>query len=462
MADDAIHIETTGLPIETVVERVLAIGGGQDRLRSYPPPPTSTSDRYDAARMTRPRKRLLVADRRGGRAAVGGLRGRAGLLRSRRLRGPRRRHAGAGAFRGRTRGRGRHRRGLTIPWRGGELRARTYTPADITGRPILLVPGVHAAGIAEPRLINFATEIAATGHPVVTAELPDLDAVPDHAAHDRHDRGRGEMARPSGPARPDMKPGLMGISFGGGLVGGRRLAARRAGSDGRCRSAATAICRGPCAICAPACWPTARPARRTTTASSSSCSASPTRWCPPDQVEPLRQGILAFLNASHLYMVDKPRAALEFERARTLSDDPARAGAHVHGLGEQPRRRASRAGAAAPRRVTRRRPRAVARRAIRRRRRRSTCCTAPTTTSSRRRSPRCWPPTSARRGGRVTQLSTPLITHAEVDHAPGAGETWRLIRFWAGRSVVSGLLAQLRELARRQIAELAGPDLARR
>ena len=46
---------------------------------------------------------------------------------------------------------------LTIPWRDGELRARTYTPADITGRPILLVPGVHAAGIAEPRLIAFAT-----------------------------------------------------------------------------------------------------------------------------------------------------------------------------------------------------------------------------------------------------------------------------------------------------------------
>ena len=36
------------------------------------------------------------------------------------------------------------------------------------------------------------------------------------------------------------------------------------------------------------------------------------------------------------------------------------------------------------------------------------------------------------RGGRVTLLSTPLLSHAEVDHAPGAGETWRLIRFWAG------------------------------
>jgi hypothetical protein len=32
----------------------------------------------------------------------------------------------------------------------------------------------------------------------------------------------------------------------------------------------------------------------------------------------------------------------------------------------------------------------------------------------------------------VTQLSTPLITHAEVDHPPEIGEVWRLVRFWAG------------------------------
>src|SRR5262245_14508078 len=63
---------------------------------------------------------------------------------------------------------------VSIPWRGGELRGRRYLPADVSGRPILLVPGVHAAGIEEPRLINFAKEIAATGHPVTTAELPDL------------------------------------------------------------------------------------------------------------------------------------------------------------------------------------------------------------------------------------------------------------------------------------------------
>src|SRR5215204_4125979 len=54
-------------------------------------------------------------------------------------------------------------RELRIPWRGGALRGRMYVPAARSGRTILLVPGVHAAGIDEPRLVGFAREIAGTG-----------------------------------------------------------------------------------------------------------------------------------------------------------------------------------------------------------------------------------------------------------------------------------------------------------
>jgi hypothetical protein len=39
---------------------------------------------------------------------------------------------------------------------------------------------------------------------------------------------------------------------------------------------------------------------------------------PPEQVEPLRQGILTFLTASSLDMIDKKRAEVEFARAREL------------------------------------------------------------------------------------------------------------------------------------------------
>src|SRR5205823_3129778 len=63
---------------------------------------------------------------------------------------------------------------LQVPWRAGVLRARGYRPSRESGRGILLVPGVHAAGIDEPRLIGFARDIAAMGHPVLTVEPSDL------------------------------------------------------------------------------------------------------------------------------------------------------------------------------------------------------------------------------------------------------------------------------------------------
>src|SRR6187549_3296004 len=62
----------------------------------------------------------------------------------------------------------------STPWRGGTLRSRAYRPATQTGRAILLVPGVHAAGIDEPRLVGFARDLASMGHPVLTVELQDL------------------------------------------------------------------------------------------------------------------------------------------------------------------------------------------------------------------------------------------------------------------------------------------------
>jgi dienelactone hydrolase len=51
------------------------------------------------------------------------------------------------------------------------------------------------------------------------------------------------------------------------------------------------------------------------------------RVVPPEQVVPLRHAILRFLQASHLDMVDKARAQVEFAASRTLAGalpDPAR------------------------------------------------------------------------------------------------------------------------------------------
>src|SRR5262245_14663438 len=41
---------------------------------------------------------------------------------------------------------------LTIPSRSGALPARRYLPQGSPGRVFLLVPGVHASGVDEPRL----------------------------------------------------------------------------------------------------------------------------------------------------------------------------------------------------------------------------------------------------------------------------------------------------------------------
>src|SRR5262245_30496799 len=40
-------------------------------------------------------------------------------------------------------------RSLTVPWRGGQLKARLYRPRGGSTRAMLLTPGVHASGIDE-------------------------------------------------------------------------------------------------------------------------------------------------------------------------------------------------------------------------------------------------------------------------------------------------------------------------
>ena len=321
---------------------------------------------------------------------------------------------------------------VRVPWRDGQLRGRTYVPANISGRPILLVPGVHAAGIDEPRLINFAREIAATGHPVVTAELTDLthyritprttDMIEDAADWTGHYWTRL-------PAR-DRAAGIMGISFGGGLsiVAASRMGARIGwvlsfGGHGDLPRTLRYLCTGTLAD------GRVRPPHDYGVVIILLGVAE--RVVPAEQVEPLRRGILAFLNASHLDMVDKPRAALEFERAKQIAatlPEPART--FMAWVNE---RDVGKLGPALLPHVA---------------------ALGGDLALSPARNPAPSAPVYLlhgvddnvipaaesemlagdlrARGGHVTQLSTPLITHAEVDHPPAFREIWRLVRFWAG------------------------------
>jgi dienelactone hydrolase len=108
-------------------------------------------------------------------------------------------------------------RETAIPTPHGSLRARVYTPAARSRRAVLLVSGLHVAGIDEPRLTRLARELAASGLIVVTPDIPELskfEITPEIT--DSIERSAGWLATESGLAA-DGHVGMLGISFSGGL-----------------------------------------------------------------------------------------------------------------------------------------------------------------------------------------------------------------------------------------------------
>jgi dienelactone hydrolase len=216
-----------------------------------------------------------------------------------------------------------------VPWRGGTLDGRWYLPADRSERPVLVVPGVHAGGIDEPRLVTFARDLASMGHPVLTAALPDLmqyrlttrttDMIED-AVRWLADRGEHGVG--------DGRVGIVGISFAGGLsiVAAARPAVRERvafvlsfGGHGDLPRTLRYLCTGA--------LPSGEQRPPHDYGVAIILLGVADRVVPTEQVEPLRRAILAFLEASHLDMVDKRRAQIAFEHARSLESalaQPAR------------------------------------------------------------------------------------------------------------------------------------------
>jgi dienelactone hydrolase len=315
---------------------------------------------------------------------------------------------------------------LTVPWRGGSLPARLYRATTSSARPILLVPGVHAAGVDEPRLDGFARNLAAMGHPVLSVGLPDLArySITPRTTDMIEDAARWWSNPPGGTPQ---SIGIIGISFGGGLaiVAASRLRdvawVLSFGGHGDLPRTLRYLCTG--------IQPdgTRRPPHDYGVVIILLGVAE--RLVPPEQVEPLRSAILEFLHASHLDMYDKPKAAAAFEHARTLAQqlaEPARTLMgyvntrdvehlgpillpHVSALGGDP--------ALSPERSPR--PNAPVHllhgmddNVI------------PAVESTRLAAD------LARRGADTHVLVTPLITHAEVDRPPTFTEIWNLVRFW--------------------------------
>ena len=321
-----------------------------------------------------------------------------------------------------------------IPWRGGQLRAPALPAArDWAGR-LLLVPGVHASGIDEPRLVGFARDLAVDRTSGRHRGALRPHALPVTAAHHRHDRGRRALADPRSPAcTADGRIGMMGISFAGGLsivAAGRPACAIAWRSCSR--SAVTATCRARCTISAPASQPDGKHRPPHDYGVAIILLGVADQVVPAEQAPAAAQAILSFLEASRLDMVDKAAGRDASSRARgrwpTALPEPSRTlmayvnNRDVAHLGPDP--------AAAPGRA-RRRPGAVARSHAPPPSAPSTCCTASTTTSSRRSSRRCSRGRCASAASTVHFLATPLITHAEVDRAARCRRPGR----WCGSGV---------------------------
>ncbi|MCP3101848.1 hypothetical protein LZ198_23505 [Myxococcus sp. K15C18031901] len=208
---------------------------------------------------------------------------------------------------------------LRIPTRHGEVRARQYLPRVPRGRAVVLTSGVHADGIDEPRLVKLASDLATGGQPVITPEPPDLlryeitPRLPDII----EDAALWTSRQPA--LAPDGKVDLFGISFSGGLsvvAAGRPAlkdkvaSALSFGGHGDLPRVLTFLCTG------------MLPDGRHLTPHDYGVVVIllnvADRLVPPEQVEPLREGIRTFLRASHLTLTDARLAEETFARARTL------------------------------------------------------------------------------------------------------------------------------------------------
>jgi fermentation-respiration switch protein FrsA (DUF1100 family) len=212
---------------------------------------------------------------------------------------------------------------VDLPGRTGSTRARVYAPLRTAHQTVLLVSGLHPAGIDEPRLVTLARRLAEANVIVVTPDIQELsrfEVTP--VVTDRIEAAARWLATESGLA-PTGRIGLMGISFSGGLA---VVAAGRAslrdhllyvfsfGGHDDLRRVLEYFCTGregdamAQGLLAPHDYGVAIVLLNVAE-----------HLVPPHQVEPLRAAVWRFLYASYLDRIDKPRAEREFAALRDLA-----------------------------------------------------------------------------------------------------------------------------------------------
>ncbi len=323
-----------------------------------------------------------------------------------------------------------------VPTRYGDVPARFYQPSGRVTRTVMLVPGIHSMGIDEPRLKALAYDLAGTGVRAMTLALPDLQRyrITARSTDVLEDAVTWMAAQPA--LAPDGHVGMIGISFAGGLsiVAAGRASIRDKvafvvsfGGHGDLTRVVHYLCTGEAPQMEGI---TTHPPHDYGVAVLLYGLAD--RMVPPEQVEPLSEGIRTFLLASQLTLVDMDRANAMFQKARdmvkTLPEPAATLLTYVNErnvkqLGPALLPHLGNLAADAPSASPQRAPDVP---------------TAPVYLLHGDGDTVIPTVESAilgryleDKGANVHMLISGLITHAEVDRAATASDTWKLAAFWA-------------------------------
>lgn len=106
---------------------------------------------------------------------------------------------------------------VRIPIGGESVAARVYLPAQGSRQTVLVVSGLHPAGIDEPRLMALSRELARSNVTVVTPGIPELSRFEITPALTDHIEQAALWLATNVELSPAGRIGLMGISFSGGL-----------------------------------------------------------------------------------------------------------------------------------------------------------------------------------------------------------------------------------------------------
>jgi dienelactone hydrolase len=321
--------------------------------------------------------------------------------------------------------------------RGANVPAQFYRPSGRVTRTALLIPGIHSMGINEPRLTALARDLAGSGVLVMTLALPDLQhyLLTTHSTDVIEDAVSWMAGRPD--VAPDGRIGLIGISFAGGLslVAAGRPSIRDKlayvvsfGGHADLPRVLRYLATGE---------ETQMPGVKTVPPHDYGVAVILYQFAdqgivPAEQVAALRKGIETFLYASQLTLVDMNQANATFDKAREYAKtlpEPART--YMNYVND---RNVKKLGPALLPYLN------------------ATGVDSPTLSAARSASVPSAPvfllhgsedsviPTAESvlladylksRGVDVHLLVSELITHAEVDRAAAAADTWRLISFWA-------------------------------